>query len=192
MSRATGLSLKLFRGHSRGHLEGHEGGRTLLTCSSVNMHSMPKINMLVAPNVQVLCLPEGSMRWPPWTLRAYHPWGFWLEARSVHSMLVSNWLEEKGVRLAILSVLGKEGGRSPFAGHQKRPSACSTWLWPTHTRWWRGHWGHTRWRGDPVREKKSEESQSHLDNPEGRSLAFPSRSRKSVANCYPLHGGFVL
>lgn len=96
----------------------------------------------------------------PWTLRAYHPWGFWLEARRVHSPLVSKWLEEKGVRLTILGVLGKAGAHLPSAGHQKRPSACSTWLWPTHTQWWRGRWGHTHWRGDPVREKCSRMSVS--------------------------------
>lgn len=104
-------------------------------------------------------VPWGDLQ-APWTLRAYHPCGFWMKARRVHSPLVSKWLEEKGVRLAIRSVLGKEGAHSPSAGRRKRPSACSTWLWPMRTRWWRRHWGHTRWRGDPVREKGSRMSVS--------------------------------
>lgn len=40
--------------------------------------------------------------------------------------------------LATLRGPGQERGHSPSAGHQQRPSACSTWLWPMRTRWWRG------------------------------------------------------
>lgn len=86
-----------------------------------------------------------------------------------------------------LKAPGADWRHSPSAGHQQRPSACSTWLWPRHTQWWRGHWGHRHWRGDPAGKEGGEGSvlAGHTDRVQGKlTSAWIWHSTGPAASCF--------
>lgn len=78
---------------------------------------------------------------------------------------------------------GRGGSYLPSAGRRRRPSACSTWLWPVHTQWWTGRWGHTHWRGVPAG-KDAEGVSTVLAMQAAGPSALPLRSRTRTATCF--------